>query len=270
MTYDPAKNSAGCYDDAIAEMRWRKECEQIPAKRVEHIGACTLFEGDCLEILPTLGKVDAIICDPPYDAKTHRGARYGFLATSSEIPFAPIVPADVVPAMMAASDGWVLAFCALEAFGDYKAAAPDCWVRAGFWRRINGVPQFTGDRPGQPGEGVAIMHSGQRKKEWSGNGTYAYWESPIVSGGPHPTTKPVDLMGRLVRLFTSPGETVCDPFMGSGTTLVACANLGRRGIGIEIEEKYFDIACKRVEDAYRQPRLFDEPVRKAKQEGLDL
>jgi site-specific DNA-methyltransferase (adenine-specific) len=240
----------------------------VVIRRREIIGDCELLLGDCLEILPTLGPVDAVVTDPPYDAKTHKGARYGFRATSSEIPFSPIEPAAIVPALLAVSKGWVLAFCALEAYGDYKAAAMDCWVRAGFWRRVNGVPQFTGDRPGQPGEGIAIMHSGRTKKQWNGNGHHAFWESPIVSGGPHPTTKPVDLMGRLVRLFTNAGETVADPFMGSGTTLVACAKLGRRGIGIEIDEGYFNIACERVRKAYAQPDLFIAPPAAPVQEPL--
>ncbi len=74
----------------------------------------------------------------------------------------------------------------------------------------------------------------------------------------HPTEKPVPLFSAWVRDFTDVGDTILDPFMGSGTTIVACQKLGRIGIGIEIEEKYFDIACKRVEEAMRQPDLFIE------------
>lgn len=229
--------------------------------RTEHIGDATLYLGDCLEILPTLEKVDAVVTDPPYDSKTHAGARYGFRDTSSKIPFAPLCVEKTVPALLAASHGWVIAFCSLEMYGDYKRAAGNAWVRAGFWRRVNGVPQFTGDRPGQPGEGIAVMHSGETKKAWNGHGKHGYWESPIVSGGPHPTTKPLRLMQELVVDFTLQDSTILDPFMGSGTTGVACANLGRKFIGIEIEPKYFDIACKRIADAYKQPRLFeDEPA----------
>ena len=74
----------------------------------------------------------------------------------------------------------------------------------------------------------------------------------------------------LVSLFTNSGETVCDPFMGSGTTGVACAKLGRKFIGIEIDEGYFDIACKRIEQAYAQPSLFDQlPTPKAVQMKFD-
>ena len=74
------------------------------------------------------------------------------------------------------------------------------------------------------------------------------------------TQKPVALFEYLIKTYTNEGETVLDFTMGSGTTGVACANLGRKFIGIEIEPKYFDIACRRIEDAYKQPRLFeDEP-----------
>ena len=80
----------------------------------------------------------------------------------------------------------------------------------------------------------------------------------------HPTQKPIALMQWCVEKTTG---TVLDPFMGSGTTGVACANLGRKFIGIEIEPKYFDIACRRIEQAYKQPRLFaDEIVKPSKQE----
>ena len=86
-------------------------------------------------------------------------------------------------------------------------------------------------------------------------------------GKQHPTQKPVALMEWCLG-FLPNAQTILDPFMGSGTTLVACANLGRRGIGIEIDPKYFEIACRRVEAAYRQPRLFDEPAAKAEQASL--
>jgi DNA modification methylase len=74
----------------------------------------------------------------------------------------------------------------------------------------------------------------------------------------HPTQKPVEVMFWAVQQARQP-ETVFDPFMGSGTTGVACVNLGRKFTGIELDPDYFDIACKRIEEAYKQPRLFDEP-----------
>jgi len=226
--------------------------------RVETIGNAKLYLGDCLEILPTLPKVDAVITDPPYDEKTHKGARYGFLKKSSEIGFAPLAdPAALAAALLLVTDGWVVAFCALEMFFEYKRGAGDAWVRSGFWRKPNGVPQFTGDRPGQPGEGVAIMHSKAKPKKWNGGGRHGFWEFCIEQHDrEHQTQKPLPLMDAIVGDFTQAADLVLDPFMGSGTTGVACMNLGRKFIGIEIESKYFDIACRRIEDAQRQSRLF--------------
>ncbi len=85
----------------------------------------------------------------------------------------------------------------------------------------------------------------------------------------HPCPKPIQYAQWLVSRAAEMGQTVIDPFMGSGTTGVACANLGRKFIGIEIEPKYFDIACRRIEQAYKQPRLFkDEPVKAVQGEML--
>jgi len=211
----------------------------------EH-GGVTIYHGDCREILPQLDPVDLVLTDPPYDEKTHRGARYGFRETSSRIPFEPLDIGEIVPLLLNCALRWVVAFCSLEMIGGYCQASEGCWVRAGFWRRTNGVPQFTGDRPGQPGEGLAIMHSKKTKKYWNNHGRHAFWEYPIARGGQHPTTKPISLMLDLVQCFSDEKETILDPFLGSGTTLVAAKNLGRCGIGIEIEEKYCEIAAKRL------------------------
>ena len=75
-------------------------------------------------------------------------------------------------------------------------------------------------------------------------------------------------MADLVKLFTNFGESVIDPFMGSGTTGVACVKLGRKFIGIELDPTYFDIACKRIEEAYRQPDMFIAPPPKPVQDKL--
>lgn len=84
----------------------------------------------------------------------------------------------------------------------------------------------------------------------------------------HPARFPVAFAAEFVAAYSDPGETVCDPFMGSGTTGVACVNLGRKFLGIEIDPGYFDIACRRLEEATKQPRLFDEPIQRPVQEAL--
>jgi adenine-specific DNA-methyltransferase len=90
------------------------------------------------------------------------------------------------------------------------------------------------------------------------------WDFDPVSGyaGKHPCEKPLALMTHILETSTSDAQTILDPFMGSGTTGVAALQLGRKFIGIELDTGYFDIACKRIEEAWRQPRLFEEPKRK--------
>jgi DNA modification methylase len=86
----------------------------------------------------------------------------------------------------------------------------------------------------------------------------------------HPARYPVAFASELIAPFSDMGDLVCDPFLGSGTTGVAAVKLGRRFIGIELEPKYFDIACRRISDALRQPDMFVEPPKPAKQEALEL
>jgi len=95
-------------------------------------------------------------------------------------------------------------------------------------------------------EPVAICHR-PGKKRWNGGGRHAFWTFPKGSNRTgHPTGKPVGLFEAFVSDFTDPGDLVLDPFMGSGTTLDACKLLGRQAIGIEIEEKYCEIAARRL------------------------
>ena len=91
----------------------------------------------------------------------------------------------------------------------------------------------------------------------------------IADGRTHPAQKPIEVMQWCVG-FLPEASTILDPFMGSGTTGVACIKLGRKFTGIEIEPKYFDIACRRIEEAWKQPRLFEEPKPKPQQTSLDL
>lgn len=227
------------------------------------IGNATLYLGDCREILPMLSNVDAVVTDPPYgDAATHNShlskitLRDGTPARQA-LGFAGISCEEMVTMARAWTEcaaRWVVFTC------EWKYAhaldADGTLVRLGIWRKPDGAPQFTGDRPGTGWEAVAICHR-KGKKRWNGGGKHAFWDWPKgQNDSGHPTGKPIGLLSDFVNDFTEDGETVLDPFMGSGTTGVACMNLGRKFIGIEIEPKYFDIACRRIEDAQRQERMF--------------
>lgn len=222
------------------------------------IGNAELWHGDCLEILPTLPKVDAVVTDPPYgDKATHAGHLAEVMPDRQSLGFEGITEkrcVELTRAWVEKASRWVVFTCEWR----YLHALQDAelLVRFGIWRKPDGAPQFTGDRPGTGWEAVAICHR-PGKKRWNGGGSHAFWSWPKAQNDSgHPTGKPLGLFTDFVSNFTESGETVLDPFMGSGTTGVACMNLGRKFIGIEIEKKYFDIACERIDQAQRQARLF--------------
>jgi site-specific DNA-methyltransferase (adenine-specific) len=247
----------------------------MTAQRIETLAeGVTLYLGDCREILPTLGKVDAVVTDPPYgDTETHAKhlssitLRDGTPA-SQHLGFDGITAdqlVDYAKSWVKAASRWVVFTC--EWKHAHRLEDAGFLVRLGIWRKPDGAPQFTGDRPGTGWEAIAICHRAGRKR-WNGGGRHAVWTVPKGQGDGHPTQKPVPLLEYFIRDFTDPGETVLDPFMGSGTTGVAAVKLGRKFIGIEIEPKYFDIACKRISDALKQPDMFIERPKPAKQEPL--
>jgi site-specific DNA-methyltransferase (adenine-specific) len=235
------------------------------------IGDATLYLGDCLEILPTLPKVDAVITDPPYSANTHkmaktnRGAGHGVsLVTFSALDGEQFD--SVMGVCVAASRGWVVATC------DYKHAAryyeaPE-FVRLGAWVKLNPMPQISADRPGQGFETVLILHSGDTPKAWNRGGGSGVWTFPVHGDALVPTQKPLALVSAFVGDFTQPGQTIADPFMGSGTTGVAAVAQGRSFVGIEANADHFAIACRRIEQAYAQRPLFEAPQPKQEQIGL--
>jgi site-specific DNA-methyltransferase (adenine-specific) len=211
----------------------------------------TLYCDDCRNY-PHL-QFDHLMTDPPYDAMTHKGVRTMAVQPSGErvgvidVPFEPLGDTGwMVSAFQPRR--WAVACCSLEMLGDYKRTCGEMWTRAGFWRRPNGAPQFTGDRPGQPGEGLAIWHSLNERRRWNGGGKHGFYEYQVVHGPKrvHPTQKPEGLMRQLVADFTDPGDLILDPFAGAGTTLVAAKYLGRRAIGIEINPEYCAFAAERL------------------------
>lgn len=220
-----------------------------------------LYRADCREVLGHANSVDCVITDPPYGKTTHVGARSLKSLKTSVIDFDPIGSAELVEysrVFCQVARRWVVMTCAWQHASALETAGVPL-VRLGVWIKPNAAPQFTGDRPGMGWEAVAILHRSGRKR-WNGGGHHAVWRCPVVRGQ-HPTQKPDRLLAEWVRLFSNKGETVLDPFMGSGTTGVAAVRLGRKFVGCEIDPKYFDIACARIEDALRQEELPQEPER---------
>lgn len=239
--------------------------------RVEHIGRATLYLGDCLEILPGLGKVAHFIADPPYEASLHNArAHLSNLRKDGgpelqEIDFACIDPIreQYVEICSEACEGWFIAFGTVEGarpWADAINASPMKYKRACVWVKPDSTPQLNGQGPAVGAEIFICAWAGSGHARWNAGGkrgVYTHCVNNAERTGLHPTEKPRRLMAEIIADFTNPGELICDPFMGSGTTGVAAVQLGRPFIGIEQDERYFDIACKRIEDAQRQHSLFE-------------
>ena len=237
------------------------------------IGDATLYLGDCMDILPTLGKVDAVITDPPYSDKTHNNAKSNAGGSSGvkTIDFKAI-DFEAIKSLLnqcgLLCDGWVIAnmdwrhIASLE----FEGHAYYELIRFGVWVKTNPMPQISADRPANGWDGIAYIYPKDKKKVWSGGGCHGNWIGPVIANGDHPTGKPIDMVSSWVMRFTNMRQTILDPFMGSGTTGVAAIQLGRKFIGIEREPKYFDIACKRIEQATAQGQLFQSELPKQIQE----
>ena len=251
---------------------------------IERIGDATLYLGDCRDILPTLGKVDAVVTDPPYSELVHstRGRRGDDLRRDGrsgleKIEFSSIdsIQGQVAELIVPICNGWFLAFSDIFALNGWRNVVLSAGGKSksvALWVKPDCAPQFNGQKPATAFECIGIYWCGAGVSKWNGGGSrglYVHNTNGPSRHGEHPTEKPVSLMSELVSLFTGESAIVLDPFMGSGTTGVACAKLGRKFIGIEIEPKYFDIACRRIEAAYKQPDMFIQRPAPAKQETLD-
>lgn len=249
--------------------------------------AVTLYHGDCRFFWEHAPKVDHVITDPPYEAEAHTlqrrvqrqsnsSAEYGRVVTVEPLEFPPITASDRAYAMSAfavLARRWVLVFCQIEGAPKWRESGENAglvYKRTCVWVKPDGMPQLTGDRPGMGYEAFVAMHKPGRSV-WNGGGRHGVYTVPKgadgnVGGNDHPTQKPVALMVELVRDFTNEGDTILDPFAGSGTTGVAAKLNGRKAILIEREEKYCEVAAKRL--AETQPgRLFDK-LPKAKPQSL--
>ena len=207
------------------------------------IGDSELYLGDCRDILPTLPKVDAVITDPPYGinaARTRNSQKNGWVDYGV--------------------DGWDLE----RPSNDVISA----FARLGDVLIVWGGNYFTDVLP--PSMQWLVWDKGQRNFSladcefaWTNQNNAARVfdfsrGQALQDGKQHPTQKPIALMSWCIEQCKNKPKTILDPFMGSGTTGVAAVQMGRKFIGIEREPKYFDIACERIEQAYNQPRLFEE------------
>ena len=211
------------------------------------IGNATLYLGDCLEILPTLPKVDAVVTDPPYGIShsSNHGASWAGVAIAND---GDTQARDVVVA-------WCSGIPSVF-FGTWKTppvkGAKGCIV----WDKGPAFGMGDLSFPWKPSFELAYICG----NEWQGARSEGVLRGPVVvswesAGRVHPHQKPAWLFQHFMQKLPA-AKTFLDPFMGSGTTGVAAVTMGRSFIGIEIDPRYFDIACRRIEAAQKQPDLF--------------
>lgn len=270
-----------------------EEVGEVSYHRKEIIGNCTLYLGDCREVLPTLGTVDAVVSDPPYGQKLNTnitGASVGGRKPGSgrgyRVPAAgnlrsPPKAAVIWPKSIHGDDkpfdpGHLLAVSkTVLLWGAHKFGHT---LPRGRWLGWDKVPTgkvrdqgdgelaWTNDNP----DGAFRLF----RLLWDGVCVDSAARDEVTAGQQrvHPTQKPVVLMSWCLRQIAIPARgLVCDPYMGGGSTGVAAVKAGHRFIGMEIEELYFETACRRIEEAYRQPDMFVAPTHiKPVQGGFDL
>jgi site-specific DNA-methyltransferase (adenine-specific)/modification methylase len=235
--------------------------------RKETIGNCTLYLGDSAEIFPDLGWFDACVTDPPYGigesagkAKTRTSgltsrikAAHEYKRDYGDDDWDDAPPPKALIDMIRKTSKYQIIFG-----GNYFELPPtSCWL---VWDKLNGKTDFADCELAWTNMTKAV-----RRIQFLWNGCM---RQNGEKRGDHPTQKPVGVVKWAIGHLPKDVVTIIDPFMGSGTTGVACVELGKVFVGIEREEKYFDAACRRIAAASYTPDMFIAPVTKVKQETM--
>ena len=219
--------------------------------RIERIGDATLYLGDCRDVLPGLSGVDAVVTDPPYFLPVQsyvgaRGADYRkpMIGDISVLEGYFQTTFDMVESTLARGATWYV-FCDAKSYPVFwRVLYSRCrHLRLLVWDKLVSYNGYTWRHQH---ELIAWAECEGADRLPTGDGDVLQERGVLQEDRKHPAEKPSRLIERLVAKHPT-AQTILDPFMGSGTTGVACGRLGRRFIGIEIEERYFSIACKRIE-----------------------
>lgn len=219
-----------------------------------------VFTADATELLDTLpdASVDLFLSDPPFSRETHAGARTNRGGRpNNRIRFSSFTYTDLKGHLERAARvvrAWAVVHTDWRWMAQLAEETPPGlkFVRAGAWAKIAGAPQITGDRPAQGWEAIAILHADRPgRMRWNGGGLPAVWNCLVTKGRKgeretHETEKPLALEAQLVREFSNPGDLVIDPFCGSGTAVLAAAQLGRRAIGCDLDRSWIKVAYVRI------------------------
>ncbi|MGC0251540.1 DNA-methyltransferase [Pseudactinotalea sp. Z1748] len=228
----------------------------------------TLYHGDALPALAAMAdrSVDCVITDPPFDARTHdntRSNRNGYgtsgngngnrtLSGGSDVRFDAFTHENQL-ALFAElgriARRWVVANLSTHTAFRFEVGPPPAGLqvlRVGAWVKTNPMPIISADRPAMGWEAIAYMHREDAKPSWNGGGRAGNYVLPTSQGSGHPTQKPIEMVRDWVRRFTNPGDVILDPFAGTGTTLRAALDEGRKVIAYEIDERWCEHAAGRL------------------------
>ena len=229
---------------------------ELPKPYYEDDGVI-IYNCRCEEVLlSTLSdSVDLCLTDPPYDKKTHER-----IMTSgdsgkgelSDVGFNYITIEkmyEIFGQVSRICNKWTILTLDLEhAIRFYKQAPSGMeYIRWGIYHKTHHAPQYSGDRPSMGWEPIAIMHRAGKKKVWNGGGTDSVFTYKPPMRGIHPTQKSESFYSDIMKLFTNPGDTVFDPFMGGGTTAICARRMGRKAICVEMQEKYCEAVAKQLQ-----------------------
>lgn len=243
-----------------------------------HIGKQTLILGDSLEVMPKLGMFDHLISDPPYEQRTHdskssqvnnpnkdhRGLRTDGRRELQALDFDGIdnIRHKFIELSSQIVSKWFIVFCTVEGTAYWAEAINETqmkYKRACAWVKPDSTPQLNGQCPAQGFECFIVAWSGKGHSYWNSGGkrgVYTHYVNPSDRDHRHPTEKPHKLMSEIIKDFVKPEETIIDPFMGSGTTLISAHRMGLSATGIEINPDYFDVAVERLKREEKQINLF--------------
>ena len=214
----------------------------------------TLYHADSFEVMQTMEEesIDCVITDPPFTERTHKGARKNTnKGVQDLITFDSFTEKQLYSSfekLGKITKGWVVSSLDYHHAFKFEDLPPENLrqMRIGVWVKKNATPQISGDRPAQGWEAISYLHRKDRKAVWNGGGHHGNYVTNIPTATGHPTPKSLAVLSSFVERFTNLGDTIFDPFAGGGTTLVAARNLGRKVIGVELEEKYCELIANRL------------------------
>ena len=213
-----------------------------------------LFHGDCLELMKNIpdGSIDMILCDLPYGEVNRKSSGLRNLdksvADNCSIDFEKLISEY----KRTLKNGTVYLFCGTKQISLLTELLQNNGfsTRLGLWEKSNPSP-MNGDKVWLSGAEFCVIGR-QAKATFNRHCEKPIWKYPCGRNKFHPTQKPTEMLEYLIESSTNPGDTVLDNCMGSGSTGVACVNTGRNFIGIELDDKYYSVACKRIEAARKR------------------